>query len=36
MLAWQVFISTWPEEGAVQLYHTECSPYHQKPSGVVV
>ena len=24
--SWQVFISTWPVKGAVQLYHTVCSP----------
>ena len=33
----QVFISTWPEEGAVQLYHTVCSPMKLWPSlGLVV
>src|SRR5215207_5707066 len=33
MLAWQVFISTGPEEGAVQLYHTEFSPSDAPSAG---
>src|SRR5215217_8871275 len=33
MLAVQVSISTGPEKGAVQLYHTEFSPYDAPSAG---